>query len=72
MLEPLEYGKDKPHGGVWDIVFRWHRMRLIFAIYLDKAIKKAYVILKFLYTSGVDKPDTTEASASERDMPKPS
>ncbi|KAJ6047186.1 uncharacterized protein N7446_012020 [Penicillium canescens] len=72
MLEPLEYGKDIPEEVVWDIVSRWHGMRLLFAIYLDKAINEAYVNSTFSYTSGVNRPDTTEASASEGDMPKPS
>jgi hypothetical protein len=72
MLEPLRYGTSIPDEVVWDIVTRWHGMRLLFAIYLDKATMEAYVRSVFSFTPGVNEPDTTEESAFEGDIPKPS
>ncbi|KAJ5882319.1 uncharacterized protein N7529_000991 [Penicillium soppii] len=72
MLEPLGYGKDIPDEVVWDLVSRWHGMRLLFALYLDTAIQEAYVNSTFPHTSGVNRQNTTGASVSEGEMPKPS
>lgn len=47
-------------------------MRLLFALYLDTAIQKAYMNSTFPHTSGVNRPNTTGASASEGEMSKPS
>lgn len=72
MLEPLECSKNIPDEVVWVVVCRWHGMHLFFDIYCDQAVMEDYVIAKFSYGSGTIPPDTTEASAQEGGLPKPS
>ncbi|KAJ6051012.1 uncharacterized protein N7446_005643 [Penicillium canescens] len=72
MLKPLDCGEVIPDGVVWDVVCRWQGLRLLFDLYVDTAIRKSYVKSVFPYSTGLGKPDRTEESASEGDLPKPS
>lgn len=69
-LNPSGSGDDVPAEIIWDIVCRWHGMRILYSLYCDSAINKAY--LSSAFPSEVLADEINDEMASESALPPPS